>query len=104
METVLCYLNFMDKDKPVIYNGSEGVVQLQIAIRYLHDIPNDLYSVKIKNSGKCMHCDRLFLRVFIFIDNHKDNKDVDICHACIYHLGPSGVLSFLQEVNGHENI
>lgn len=87
----------MENDKPTVYTGDEGAAQLQIAIRYLHDIPNDKFTIEMEWGADCNYCERNINRLFKFINVSNDTKT--LCPACIAHLGPNGVLKFLNENN-----
>ena len=104
MGTVFCDLIIMETEdnQAIIYRGSEGEAQMQIAIRYLHDIPNSDFVVKMKNNVPCQYCNRWFQKLFSFIDS-EDADGVDVCHACIAHLGPERILAFLFEQKNHDN-
>lgn len=96
-----------ERPKPIIYTGLEGAAQWQIAIRYLHQIPNDEYEILMEKSKVCHRCDRKFIKLFSFFNKNLKVK-LYICHACIYDLGDQGVLDYLYQVekrmvDGDEN-
>jgi hypothetical protein len=84
------------KESPPIFEGDKGAAQMQIAIRYLHNIPNNIYEITMRQGDTCDSCDRVFLKLFHF--RKKENEiEFNLCAPCIQHKGINGVLEFLKK-------
>jgi len=92
----------MDKNKkeeelPPVLQGSAAVAQMQIAIRYLHNIPNNVYEITMIHGGTCDYCGRVFVKLFHFRKKEDEGLEFEMCAPCIQFMGVDGILRVLKK-------
>jgi hypothetical protein len=83
------------KELPPILQGDAGAAQMQIAIRHLHQIPNNIYEITMI-SDECTKCGRVFVKLFHFKDV-RDEIEFNLCAPCVQYMGINDLLEYLKE-------